>query len=54
MVKFEHDLLKYGKLALSSGKKLILVPIIRGQEIKWKIYLQTLVNEGTQEIDIED
>jgi len=56
-VNYADALLKYGRLALATGKKLIFVPIRREREGKmaWKIYLQSIVCEGEEDIrDFED
>ena len=57
MVKFEDELIKYGKLALATNKKMILIPQVRerDREIRWSIHLQSKVSEGVEDLqDFDD
>ena len=57
MVKFEEELLKYGRLALATNKKMILYPQRRERngEIRWTLHLQSKVAEGIEDLqDFDD
>ena len=53
-VRWKDELMKYGKLAYSSGKKMEFTVIKRYGRRKWQIHLRNLASNGEEEIVEED